>query len=270
MRTEEKKEFDLRIIPRNEMKCVWMELGQVSYKICDRSFECESCPLDQGLRGKPDHTKDFAVNHQSSDAEATSKHRDSSLSRMMKLKLDESCYVHPGHTWIKVLESDKVMIGIDDIVAITLGSIDEVILSMPQENIKQGMSCGQVIQFDQIFSIVSPLSGQIVEVNKDLASFPNELVIDPLNNGWMFIVKPENLDKDLKFCRSQDALFAWYLKEYKWLEHTLAQGLQQHYPNVGMTLNDGGEISRNLRNFLPREQYRKLVLSLLGVPASSK
>ena len=31
-------------------KCVWMESGVVSYKLCDFEYKCESCPFDQALR----------------------------------------------------------------------------------------------------------------------------------------------------------------------------------------------------------------------------
>ncbi len=31
--------------------CVWMSAGLVAWKLCDRGFECESCPFDQAMRG---------------------------------------------------------------------------------------------------------------------------------------------------------------------------------------------------------------------------
>ena len=42
-----------RMIPEDEQMCIWMTTGMVSYKICDRNFECESCPLNLGLTGNP-------------------------------------------------------------------------------------------------------------------------------------------------------------------------------------------------------------------------
>ena len=269
LKTKNKIQFPL--IPKNEKKCVWMELGMVSYKICDRNFQCETCPLDQGLRGDNNiinHPKreiqklvDFNTKRQT-----LSRKQDSSLEHLLKLKLHKDCFVHPGHCCIKVLSQNRVKISIDDIVATTLGSIDNVILPLPGDKIKRDATCGQIIQFEHIFSIVSPLSGKVVKINDELADFPNELTLDPLNKGWMLIIKPDNLDLDLKYCRSGGALFSWYLKEFKWLESNLAKGFQQEPDTVGITLNDGGEISRNLRNYLPHDQYRRLVLSLLGMP----
>lgn len=274
MNSEQKKNTDFPLIPKSDRKCVWMELGIVSYKICDRNFQCETCPLDIGLRGDchlMNHPKQEILEKADSNIneQSFSRKHNKSLERLLKYKLDEYCHVHPGHSWVKVLNKNRVKIGIDDIVATTLGSIDSVILPLPGERIRRGSYCGQIIQFEQIFSIVSPISGQVLKVNKTLTSFPNKLTLDPLKKGWMLVIKPDNLDQDIEYCRSGDVLLSWYLKEFKWLESKLSEGFNRKYDNIGITLADGGEVSRNLRNYLPKERYRHLVLSLLGVPESN-
>jgi hypothetical protein len=35
------------------LPCVWMSAGLVSFKLCDREGECESCPFDRAMRGLP-------------------------------------------------------------------------------------------------------------------------------------------------------------------------------------------------------------------------
>jgi hypothetical protein len=35
------------------MYCVWMDAGVVNYKLCDRGFDCDRCPLDQALHRRP-------------------------------------------------------------------------------------------------------------------------------------------------------------------------------------------------------------------------
>ena len=35
------------------VRCVWMDAGVVNYKLCDRGYDCERCPLDQGLHRRP-------------------------------------------------------------------------------------------------------------------------------------------------------------------------------------------------------------------------
>jgi glycine cleavage system H protein len=217
MNSKENNYSKSSIVPKSQKKCVWMELGIVSYKICDRNFECETCPLDKGLRGD-----NRIMNHPNLDMKksANSKKeqqlnnlkRDSSFERLLKMKLDGHYYVHPGHCWIKVINSHSVKIGIDDIVATTLGSIDEVVLPLTGETIRRNASCGQIIQFEHIFSIVSPICGKVKKVNKELAGFPCKLTLDPLNKGWMITLEPNDLEKDLKYCRSGDACIHGILK----------------------------------------------------------
>lgn len=275
MNIKRKNNNTYQIIPQNSSKCVWMEAGIVSYKICDRNFECETCPLDIGLRGEKDIYQKFpdVDKRQTRKSDCSQQQRklklDSPSEWLLKFKFDEHHFVHPGHSWIKILNKDQVKIGIDDIVAIALGYIDEVILPIPGEMIKRGVSCGQVIQFEHIFSIISPVSGQILEINEELAKFPNRLTLDPLNKGWMIVIKHDNLKQDIKFCRTGDALMAWYLKEFKWFESLLAKGFDQQRENMGNTLTERGEISRNLRNYLPKDHYRQMIISLLGLPESN-
>lgn len=273
MKSNPKSDLTAQIIANNANRCVWMELGIVSYKICDRNFECETCPLDYGLRGtkgeKPTTVAEAelaAMDPCRPDRIGWPRKHDASWKQLLKLKLEQSYHVHPGHTWIKKMTPDLVRVGIDEMIATTLGTVDEIVLPLPGEKIFRGASCGQIVQFEHVFSIVSPLTAQVVAVNRDLANFPDKAILDPLKQGWLLEVQPENLERDLKFCRSGDTLMPWYLKEYKWLECNLAEGFQQQAAAVGITMADGGEISRNLRNYLPKERYRRLVLNLLGKP----
>lgn len=273
MKSNQKIDIASQLIPSNDRKCIWMELGIVSYKICDRNFECDKCPLDYGLRGTREEylSDDRAANQRQSENFSNAMNtsppkQDASWKQLLKLKIDHNYHVYPGHTWIREISPELVRIGIDEMIATTLGNIDEIVTPLPGEKIARGASCGQVIQFEHIFSIVSPLSGNVVAVNDELANFPDKLLLDPLNQGWLLTIEPDNLQRDLKFCRSGDTLVPWYLKEYKWLESNLVEGFQQQAANIGITMADGGEISRNLRNYLPKERYRRLVLNLLGKP----
>lgn len=32
------------------LKCIWMLAGVLTYRLCDRQYDCEHCPLDAALR----------------------------------------------------------------------------------------------------------------------------------------------------------------------------------------------------------------------------
>lgn len=37
----------------DSLPCIWMSAGLLSYRLCDREYDCEHCPLDAALRGAP-------------------------------------------------------------------------------------------------------------------------------------------------------------------------------------------------------------------------
>ena len=49
---ETKKRESMRIVPEGKKKCVWMEAGVVSYKLCDNLFDCSTCSYDHGMQDK--------------------------------------------------------------------------------------------------------------------------------------------------------------------------------------------------------------------------
>ena len=51
MATTQKKE-SFKIVPPGKKKCVWMEAGVVSYKLCDNNFDCPTCTYDQAMQTK--------------------------------------------------------------------------------------------------------------------------------------------------------------------------------------------------------------------------
>ena len=56
-----KKRESMRIVPAGKKKCVWMEAGVVSYKLCDNNFDCPTCSYDHGMQDKVARHKAAAV-----------------------------------------------------------------------------------------------------------------------------------------------------------------------------------------------------------------
>ena len=60
MKTSEKRE-SMKIVPPGKKKCVWMEAGVVSYKLCDNNFDCSTCSYDHAMLDKVARHKAAAV-----------------------------------------------------------------------------------------------------------------------------------------------------------------------------------------------------------------
>ncbi|HYX31218.1 MAG TPA: hypothetical protein VE863_21970 [Pyrinomonadaceae bacterium] len=47
--------------------CVWMDAGVMNYKLCDRAFDCDRCPLDQALHRRRSESRNVNVKSEHSE-----------------------------------------------------------------------------------------------------------------------------------------------------------------------------------------------------------
>ena len=50
----------MKIVPEGESKCIWMEAGVVSFKLCNNNFNCMGCPFDHGMARKAKEVREQA------------------------------------------------------------------------------------------------------------------------------------------------------------------------------------------------------------------
>lgn len=100
------------------------------------------------------------------------------------------------HEWIKV-EGDLVVVGITDFAQNSLHEITFVEISEVGTKLEANGECGLVESMKASSDIFSPVGGEIVEVNNELEDAPEIVNEDPYGKGWMFKLKPSNLDADL-------------------------------------------------------------------------
>jgi glycine cleavage system H protein len=91
------------------------------------------------------------------------------------------------HEWIRV-EDGKGTIGITDYAQNQLG--DVVFLELPEvgANIEAGERFGTVESVKAVSELYAPVSGEVLEVNTDLADAPEGVNSDPHGSGWMVVV----------------------------------------------------------------------------------
>ena len=101
------------------------------------------------------------------------------------------------HEWVKV-EGDLVIVGITDYAQHSLHEITFVELPEVGSIVEADSECGLVESMKASSDIFSPLSGEIAEVNSDLEDAPELVNEEPYGKGWMFKIKPSNLDGEMK------------------------------------------------------------------------
>src|SRR5277367_6509476 len=88
------------------------------------------------------------------------------------------------HEWARA-EGDTATIGITHHAQNELGDIVYVDLPKIGAQIEQGQSLGSVESVKAVSDIYSPLSGEVIEVNGELATAPEKLNEDPHGAAWL-------------------------------------------------------------------------------------
>ncbi len=88
---------DSRLLPEGAVPCVWMTAGLISWKLCDRDLECQSCPLDAALQCRSRRM----------DGARFREHEPAPW------KFPEDRRYNPSHSWIQRVDDDRVRFGVD-------------------------------------------------------------------------------------------------------------------------------------------------------------
>jgi glycine cleavage system H protein len=92
------------------------------------------------------------------------------------------------HEWIKI-DGDVATIGITDFAQSELGDIVYVEIETLGETLAQEEVFGTVEAVKTVSDLFMPVSGEILEMNKDIDGAPESVNNDPYGKGWMIKVK---------------------------------------------------------------------------------
>ena len=100
----------------------------------------------------------------------------------------EDLRYHPEHDWARV-EGDLATLGITWYAQEALGEI--VHYEPPEEgsSLAKDESYGEVESVKAVSDVVSPLSGEVVEVNARVVEEPETVNDDPYGEGWLVRVR---------------------------------------------------------------------------------
>jgi glycine cleavage system H protein len=95
---------------------------------------------------------------------------------------------HPGHSWLHRERLHVVKIGMDEFSAALAGRIDKIEMPKPGHWLRQGQKAWTLLRGAEKAEMVSPIEGEIVEVNPDVLNDPSLLRKDPYGKGWLMTV----------------------------------------------------------------------------------
>lgn len=107
------------------------------------------------------------------------------------------------HVWVKV-EGDHVRVGVTDFAQSELGDI--VFIELPEKGtfIEADEPFGSVESVKTVSELYAPVSGKVLEVNKELDDRPELVNESPFDKAWMIVVEPTEMSEVEKLMSAEE------------------------------------------------------------------
>ncbi len=105
-------------------------------------------------------------------------------------------YYTKEHEWVRV-EGANCRIGVTDYAQNSLHEIVYVDLPKVGAKVAQMQSLGTVESVKAVADVYSPISGVVLEINSQLSDAPELVNKSPYEKGWITIIRPDDLKKEL-------------------------------------------------------------------------
>jgi glycine cleavage system H lipoate-binding protein len=246
------------------LPCVWVTAGVLSYRLCDREFDCETCPLHSALRGG--HPAALAADGARAPVFGAAG-GDDPVGRFLAT-LGAGCTLHLDRAysddglWMETTPSGEVRIGLDDYTLRLLQPVDEVVLPRIGSWLPHGAPCAWVYRGRLAIPLRCPVAGEVAAVHPHPTLAPPRDG-DVADDRWWFRVRPHEPVAAAAGLFRNEALLGWYLSRVRTVhEHLDAVVSPVEGRLAGPLMNDGGTPTGDLEAVLGRERFEALVAAL--------
>lgn len=237
-----------RVFPDHAEPCVWMVAGLLSYRLCDREFDCEHCPLDAAIHGV--HSAPAL------DAGATPDGPSPDWG------IRDGLHYHPAYGWVSEVGEDRIRWGIDGAVAQLLDHATEIVVPAAGSELEQGKVACWVMDDGDLVPLRAPVSGKVARANPALAREPALMVHEPYEAGWLMELESAGgLATQPGLCGGTERR-ARAARQLGRLRRE-ASACRHLDAGLGPTAQDGGQRFLDPRRVMGRERYHRLVHLLL-------
>jgi CheY-like chemotaxis protein len=103
------------------------------------------------------------------------------------------------NSWMMVQDDGSVLLGVERSFLHTIGRIQNIFLPSPGDELRQGSVYIQIFSPDlRSHTVLSPLSGTVVDVNERIVNTPSSIMDDPYGEGWLVRLKPSRFEIEIK------------------------------------------------------------------------
>lgn len=223
-------------------KCRHMLSGRVSYSLCSYGYNCAKCPYDQMIEDTS-----FLPNLKVAHCDKTS-----------GFDVARDHYYHYGHTWARVEYGGRVRVGIDDFAHRLLGKQDSIELPRLGDTVGQNRTQAVIRRSNKEAETLSPIDGKVVALNQKIIDHAGMANDAPYDDGWLMVIQPTSLRKNLKNLFFGDESLSWIDDEAGRLTTLLEDSAGYRMAATG------GEAIKDIFAAVPEIGWDRLVEEFLG------
>jgi glycine cleavage system H protein len=141
---------------------------------------------------------------------------------------------HPGHTWLERERKNVNRVGMDSFAAAFSAGVDKIELPKAGQWVRQGQKVVTLHRNGEKVEIVSPVEGEVVEINAKIAEKPSLLREDPYGEGWLMTVFAPDDESPARNLLPTSLVASW-------MRETADRFFAMQPQLAGATAADGGE-----------------------------
>lgn len=103
----------------------------------------------------------------------------------------DDLYYNRDHLWVRV-QGNRGTVGVTDHAQREMGEILFVDLPEESSQLDKNDNFGSLESSKTVAELRSPLSGEIISINKDLEEEPSLVNDDPYGNGWLVVLEMDD------------------------------------------------------------------------------
>ncbi len=176
-------------------------------KYCSHNFECATCEYNQLIE----------------DEVRTMEAEEPMVELVAGFAVAPGYYYHRGHTWSRVEYGGQIRVGLDDFASRLFGPAS--FFELPSLGAAVSLGKPQMVLFrdGRKAELSAPVRGIVVAQNPKLRTQPELVNHSPYGAGWLLILQPTSMIRDLRYLLFGRQVEQWLDREAGRLSEMLDQ-----------------------------------------------
>ena len=171
-------------------------------------------------------------------------------------RFDEARFHHQGHSWAMPEGHGVVKIGIDDFAQKLVGIPSSIDLPPVGTRLMQAEAGWRMRVDNESIELLSPVEGEVVDVNENVRRSPALVNRDPYGDGWLMKVRVT------RWKANAGNLLCGAVAR-TWMEEATAALRARVVTSVGPVLQDGGVPVTGIAKSLSEDEWPEIVREFL-------